>query len=1661
MRKNSLLLIFLLGSWLARAQYGFEWINFDQSYYKIKLNENGWYRVTRAELEAQGFPVASVNADRLQMFRRGQELAIQVAKQGDNTLDYVEFYGERNDARYDTELYEQPEFHAHEKYSLFTDSAAYFITWREDAGPTRRISSASPASPAGLTPLPHHQQETFGLTVGNFNEGTPAGQAGGEFLYSSRYSNGEAFGRRRRTGQTETLTFTLEDVAGMGQPMLTFTLLSYSSGAHSVDVEAGPNTGSLRTLTNVQFEGYGFVKETVPFELTDIDASGQLVIRYRVVASSAVGPSETIVHYPQTLNQPTGEQRHFYIPDQSPTDRALLSIGTMDATGVRLYDVTDPFNPILLPKTDFADRLEVVVPNSDQDRLVLAVSNPLAAGTISAANISTINPVGKDYLIITHSGLREPVNGTDPVQRFINYRESPAGGSHSILTAEIRNLYNLFNYGDPSGPQAIRKYLEYVYAVGTPERLFIIGKGQEYRWKFYYIFSTDSVHVPTFGAPGGDNLFVEGLANPDELALEVGRLSVTSPVEVDNYVSKVIAMESLPFDALWRKDVLQLSGGQTSSELATFAGYIEDFEGDVVSDFLGGRAINFKKQSTQVVEYIDITEVINEGAGLVTFFGHSSGTIADIEIGFVTDGQFGYNNRDKYPVFLINGCDAGGIFRRDTTFGENWMKARQLGALAFIAHTEQAANTNLKLFSDLFYEFSFNDSLTLGKSIGSILLQTAKAFYERFGNSPVSQTQVLQTQLQGDPAITIFGAREPDYAVTPAEIQVRPLQGNQLLASQDSIDLWLPVKNFGRTVLDSLVIQVDRTFPGGQTTSYFKGFPRVLRLDTLQFRLPNPVGTEISGINRFQIFIDPVGDTPELNKTNNQATVEATIFEGTILNLLPPAYFLTTKTNLPFFWQPADVFISDRSYSFELDTVPTFNSTYLLQRTLSGYPIITTEWSHVFTDTTTVYWRTRFANPQNEEEEFWTESSLTFVPGGSLDEGYGQFSRAQVESNQLSGVDFNNGKDWAFITSNTEIALATTGADATPPNHTITINGIDYLLTSLTLGNNRYCDEDDVVNVIFFDRESTQPYRPYAPSSFEQPDYQIPQLCGRLPQVVYHLTMADLTGAESYLTNGIENMQNGDFIAIISFGDMSYSNWVADAGLASALESVGISTATISALTDGQPFVALGTKGMLPGEATLRTEDGSGNPPREQALSLEDSVSGTFTAGRLTTRPIGPARTWGEFEYQIREESNDQFDIAVIGITPSGEETNLFNFARGDIQDLSGVDALTYPFIKLDFSFQDVIDVTPPQFDFWRIQYELPPDGILFPADTAAISIYEGAPVAVPYLFYNYTDVSFTDSLEVTASLRNQNTGNLKNQTFSITPILARDSLAFETAIPSRNLPETNNLAVQLTAKENELYAFNNADLRVGAVEIQEDNTNPVLDITFDGKYILDGDIVSPNPAIRIRIKDDNPFINKTDTLGLQLDLKGPCQGCAFERVPLNQPNISTIDGTADQDFELSFTPQLLEDGIYTLRVQGRDAQNNVAGLAPYEINFEVINESTITHFYPYPNPFSTSTRFVFTLTGAKVPDRLKIQIMTISGRIVREISKAELGPITIGNNISTFAWDGTDEYGDALANGVYFYRVLMEDDEERFKRRKTAGDRAFKNNFGKLYILR
>ena len=80
---------------------------------------------------------------------------------------------------------------------------------------------------------------------------------------------------------------------------------------------------------------------------------------------------------------------------------------------------------------------------------------------------------------------------------------------------------------------------------------------------------------------------------------------------------------------------------------------------------------------------------------------------------------------------------------------------------------------------------------------------------------------------------------------------------------------------------------------------------------------------------------------------------------------------------------------------------------------------------------------------------------------------------------------------------------------------------------------------------------------------------------------------------------------------------------------------------------------------------------------------------------------------------------------------------------------------------------------------------------------------------------------------------------------------------------------------------------------------------------------------------------------------------------------------------------------------------------------------------------------------------------------MTISGKVVKEIEKEDLGTIRIGRNVTEYTWNGKDEFGDPLANGVYLYRVITKINGEDIEKKATSADEYFKNGWGKMVIIR
>ena len=206
--------------------------------------------------------------------------------------------------------------------------------------------------------------------------------------------------------------------------------------------------------------------------------------------------------------------------------------------------------------------------------------------------------------------------------------------------------------------------------------------------------------------------------------------------------------------------------------------------------------------------------------------------------------------------------------------------------------------------------------------------------------------------------------------------------------------------------------------------------------------------------------------------------------------------------------------------------------------------------------------------------------------------------------------------------------------------------------------------------------------------------------------------------------------------------------------------------------------------------------------------------------------------------------------------------------------------------------------------------------------------------------------------------------------------------------------------------------------------------------ITFEsesGLLLKDGDILPTNQNLIIRVSDPMG-INLTGEKGHELFINNSLTGETINAIDQfvyddNSINTGTIIFNVSSDLD-----------NLSLIISAWDNANN-----PTEAEIQLVllksNKLDMLRILNFPNPFSDETQFTFELTkDAKV----SINIYTISGRKVKSIIERNQ---KLGFN--RISWNGRDEYGNLLANGVYLYKIKAEINNQKI------------NHIGRLAIYR
>jgi len=202
------------------------------------------------------------------------------------------------------------------------------------------------------------------------------------------------------------------------------------------------------------------------------------------------------------------------------------------------------------------------------------------------------------------------------------------------------------------------------------------------------------------------------------------------------------------------------------------------------------------------------------------------------------------------------------------------------------------------------------------------------------------------------------------------------------------------------------------------------------------------------------------------------------------------------------------------------------------------------------------------------------------------------------------------------------------------------------------------------------------------------------------------------------------------------------------------------------------------------------------------------------------------------------------------------------------------------------------------------------------------------------------------------------------------------------------------------------------------------DTQGPEIEVYMNDTTFAFGGITNPNPILLVKLRDDNGINVVGNSIGH--DLTAVLDESTQNTLQLNDFYESALDDYTKGTVRFPLFD--IVPGRHQVRVRAWDVANNNSE-AYTEFVVAESAELALDHVLNYPNPFTTNTNFQFEHNFADQLLDIQVSIYTVSGRLVKTIEEQI---ISSGFRITNVNWDGTDDFGDRLAKGVYLYKVKV-----------------------------
>lgn len=1575
----------------AKNKYAFSdssdrWIDYSKEYIKISVANDNIYRITFDYFLKHGINPNLINPAEIKIFREGKEIPIYVKGDEDYTFnenDYIEFYCEKNYSGRDyRKVVNKGEDYIH-YMNLYNDTTNLWITWGDEKGKRIEIDNL------------HYEQITDTIDY---------------HLVKLHLEKDERLWYYDPTEPRVQLPFWQENklytwlvIGNSGSLNINFNANNYVENSavkiftrlisYSADVANNPegiyNTHKIGiglnspTIQNTITYNY---KETVNF-ISSFDSkqlkNGTNTIKIFGIPTSVSFHQSLIdwidVEYLRK-NIAINDSLLITIPDTIRKKVRVIKVENIlsDRNNLIVYKIHPTFKKIdnyLLIGNDKKNLLIIdTVKGGDKYFITKAenVAEPIYRYKKHFVNLRDKSR-SADYIIVTNKSLS---NSAESYKKFIS-------DSYNVKTELIydEDIYDEFSYGQID-VNAIKNFLISAYenwGNPKPSYLTIIGDAN---YDYKNITASSQMNqrknlVMSFGFPVSDIWYVmwdNTLTSVPQMY--VGRIPANNDEQVTFYMNKHQKYISRKYDK-FNKTFLFFSGGNTTrqSELQEIKNVNDElYQNYILSPPYFGNGTHFYKTISPQTNFgpyssEEFQKIIDEGALFISYIGHSGTRTWDNGITEVEHLKNKYP--DKFPLITDFGCSTAKFAEPDVdAFGELFICQSVNGqAIAYLGNSSWGYLSTSLRFPKYFYEIFLKDSL---KGIGYAHLASKIKQLTEDGFNDVNRVFTYCNLLLGDPIINLALPSKPNLFVDNSKIK---LVSSNINDQMDSALVKINVSNYGLYNNSKVTIKIEDLFKDNVLFEKLIDINLPMNEDTLFFNIPIKGH---AGEHKIKIELDTQNSINEIYEDDNNAEIKFFVYSTSLMPLVSSKHYSVVKDTL-LILNPVEEQNNADEILIQFDENPDFSNPLEIVQPIGI--LITKVPLNQLENNKKYFFRIRLNNNSNQFSDVYSFQKINDSAEIFINEQVGN----DTEFFYSNTIYDNQNKCWKLNSRNVSLIVKSAG-------------WLDGSYGSILYDNNEQLP-------------STY-YWGIAAAIIDSISLQ--------PKLIKYFLVPDAGAADS-LVNFIKSLSQGTIVAMTVCADAQQNIFGGmNSKVRNAIKSLG--SFYIDSVQYRDSWCIIGRKGAATGsvpEAYKKQTRGS--------VQIEISKYLMFEEGYLIFPEIVNSNKWEKIKIKSYKPHNSKIVLMPIGIKANNEFDTLKTFiSYSDSVDLSQLDAKKYSGIKIIAKLFADEKKESPVIKSLSAYYSSSPELVANYQTTwlEKDTIRKGEKINFHTKIFN-AGKSNSGNFNILLQLVKPDNSiiNLKDTLVDNLLPLSYSLFSYE-YINSFDSYGKFNFILTIDNKNEVKELFENNNTIVKTFYVEKDTITSItavdVKVKFNGMEIDDWDYVEPETNIQIEINYPSWFMHDdTTTFKLLLDNK---------IIPYSElNNLSKINyDTINKKMVITYY-KYFEKGEHSLKVFMKDASGKFMAVPIYEKYFVVTSEIEVKNVYNFPNPFSSYTYFTFVLT--QIPDELKIKIYTVAGRLIKEIN---IYDYELTTNLNKIYWDGRDDDGNIVANGVYFYKIIV-----------------------------